>query len=103
MIAERVRDAFETAGAEVSGRQINATVSIGAAWTVENVSVDVVLADADAALYRAKAAGRNRVMLAEQPVFAPDTSHDHPASQGDEGWTWGGIEGKPAFVGQSTQ
>jgi diguanylate cyclase (GGDEF)-like protein len=103
MIAERVRDAFETAGAEVLGRQINATVSIGAAWTVENVSVDLVLADADAALYRAKAAGRNRVMLAEQPVFAPDTSHDHPAAQGDDGWTWGGIEGKPAFVGQSTQ
>jgi hypothetical protein len=42
-------------------------------------------------------------MLAEQPVFAPDTSHDHPAAQSDDGWTWGGVEGKPAFVGQSTQ
>ena len=103
MIAERVREAFEKAGAEVLGRVINATVSIGAAWTVENVSADLVLADADAALYRAKAAGRNRVMLAEQPVFAPDTSHDHPAAQSDDGWTWGGVEGKPAFVGQSTQ
>jgi hypothetical protein len=85
------------------GRRINATVSIGAAWTVENVSADLVLADADAALYRAKAAGRNRVMLAEQPVFAPDSSHDHPAAQGDDGWTWAGVEGRPAFVGQSTQ
>jgi len=70
-IAERVRMAFEAAGVEVSGRPVNATVSIGAAWTADDVPVDVVLAEADAALYCAKAAGRNRLELLEEPVRRP--------------------------------
>jgi diguanylate cyclase (GGDEF)-like protein len=94
-IAERVRAAFEQAAAEVAGRPINATVSIGAAWTVENVSAGLVLADADAALYRAKAAGRNRVVLAAQPVSAPDSGRDLPAAapgDGDDRRAWRNVE-----------
>jgi diguanylate cyclase (GGDEF)-like protein len=67
-IAERVRLAFATAGVEVSGHRLNATVSIGAAWTTNAVPADLMLAEADAALYRAKAAGRNRLELVTQPV-----------------------------------
>ena len=100
-IAERVRAAFEQAATEVAGRPTNATVSIGAAWTIENVSADLVLADADAALYRAKAAGRNRVMLAEQPVSAAGSGGDLPAAapgDGDDRWAWrhAGLEIGPA-------
>jgi len=90
-IAERVRSAFETTGAEVSGHAMNATVSIGAAWTYDDVFVDAVLAEADLALYRAKQAGRNRLVLAERPVRAPDSGRDlAPATAGDrdDRWTW---------------
>ena len=90
-IAERVRLAFEQAAAEIAGRPTNATVSIGAAWTAEKAPAGLVLADADAALYRAKAAGRNRVMLAERPVSAPQLNPDLPAAtagDGDDRWTW---------------
>jgi diguanylate cyclase (GGDEF)-like protein len=67
-IAERIRVAFEAAGVEVAGHPLKATVSIGAGWTVDEVKVDALLASADAALYRAKEAGRNRLVLAEEPV-----------------------------------
>jgi diguanylate cyclase (GGDEF)-like protein len=64
--AERVRAAFEEAAAEIDGLPIGGTVSIGAAATEDpNVGIDMLLADADKALYAAKAAGRNRYVLAD--------------------------------------
>ena len=77
-IAERIRAAFEAAGVIVDGHQLNATVSIGAAWTSRNVALDKVLAAADAALYRAKESGRNRMVLADMPIgeAAPDGETD---------------------------
>jgi len=102
-IAERVRSAFEQAATKVCGRSINATVSIGAAWAAEDVSVDLVLADADAALYRAKAAGRNRVVLAEQSVFVSASSHELPSAPVDhiDGRNWRGLEVRPVLVERS--
>jgi diguanylate cyclase (GGDEF)-like protein len=79
-IAERIRKAFQIAGAEVSGQPLKATVSMGAAWTFNNVTVDMLLAEADAALYRAKETGRNRLVLAEAPVYAPDANDDPVAA-----------------------
>jgi diguanylate cyclase (GGDEF)-like protein len=79
-IAERIRTAFETAGVVIDGHTMNATVSIGAAWTVEDVKVDNVLAAADAALYRAKETGRNRLVLAEEPVRGAAPSNETAAA-----------------------
>ncbi len=61
-VAERVRAAFEIAGVEICGHSIGATVSIGAACAgMPGCSIDTLLTRADAALYRAKANGRNRI------------------------------------------
>jgi diguanylate cyclase len=77
--AERVRIAFEAAGREVGGRPLAATVSVGAVSGEAGAEVALMLARADAALYRAKANGRNRIALDEEllpavtttPVIAP--------------------------------
>jgi diguanylate cyclase (GGDEF)-like protein len=65
MVANRVRLAFQAVGVKISGHQIGATVSIGVASMLAPVEIDILLARADAALYRAKANGRNRVEIAD--------------------------------------
>ena len=71
-IAERIRASFEVTGAVVNGHPIGGTVSIGAAFSPKADSeVETFLARADAALYRAKHDGRNRLRTAdddEQPA-----------------------------------
>jgi diguanylate cyclase (GGDEF)-like protein len=68
-IGDRVRSSFEFAGATVAAHSIGATVSIGAATAYEPVtSLDSLIARADAALYRAKYAGRNRLHVAEEEM-----------------------------------
>jgi diguanylate cyclase (GGDEF)-like protein len=64
-IAERIRISFEDAAADVDGRPIGGTVSIGMA-VCEDAEFDVasLLAQADEALYCAKERGRNRVEIA---------------------------------------
>lgn len=65
MVAERLRSAFEAAGVEISGHHIGATVSIGVATAIPPLDFDAMLVRADAALYRAKHNGRNRIEVAE--------------------------------------
>jgi diguanylate cyclase (GGDEF)-like protein len=62
--AERVRVAFQADAAEIDGLPIGGTVSIGVAATESPDSdIDTLLAQADIALYAAKASGRNRYVL----------------------------------------
>lgn len=75
IVAERVRAAFQNNAVVISGHAMNATVSIGIADAVRPASLDALMERADAALYRAKSGGRNRVVAAEPegvPEIAPE-------------------------------
>ena len=67
-IAERLRAAFAARIAALAGISLRATVSIGVAL-VDDRGFEVALSEADAALYRAKDLGRDRVELAT-PLLA---------------------------------
>jgi diguanylate cyclase (GGDEF)-like protein len=81
VVAERIRAAFEIAGRTVSGRHVGASVSVGVASHDSAANIDALLARADAALYVAKANGRNRVEV-EIPMFdLLRTSEPDPVAQ----------------------
>jgi diguanylate cyclase (GGDEF)-like protein len=70
--AERVREAFESAGIAVDGTPVKTTVSIGVAGGQAGSDLDVLLAAADHALYAAKRNGRNRVEAAPEVEPPPE-------------------------------
>lgn len=64
--AERVREAVSaSAQLAMGGQPVQVTVSVGAAWAPAGrlVSLDALIQLADAALYRAKHTGRNRIFM----------------------------------------
>jgi diguanylate cyclase (GGDEF)-like protein len=66
--AERIRVSFAANSRFVGNRQVNATVSCGLSVSVNaEETLSALLEASDIALYRAKAAGRNRVENADQP------------------------------------
>lgn len=85
LVAERVRTAFEAAGVEIGGHKIGATVSIGVAEAGPPLAeFGEILQRADAALYRAKEGGRNRVVIdGDAPATlaaAPHSAAPHSAA-----------------------
>lgn len=74
--AERLRAAIAEAKVAVGGRAIGATVSIGVASTGTSPSYAAAFRDADEALYRAKAMGRNRVVCGGRPALWVARSSD---------------------------
>lgn len=65
-VCERIRIAVQTGGVEWNGRRLPVTISGGvAAFALHGTTSDALIAAADAALYEAKRAGRNRVMRAQ--------------------------------------
>jgi diguanylate cyclase (GGDEF)-like protein len=62
-LGERLRGAVERARFEYEGRTIPVTISVGAAVARKPQQVQPLIAAADAAMYEAKRAGRNRVQF----------------------------------------
>ncbi len=82
-IAERLRAGFAAAAITIDKQVIGATVSIGAATAYKPVTdIAALIARADAALYCAKNAGRNRVYAAEDETPPSQSVHQPAASDG---------------------
>lgn len=62
-VTERVRAAVEAMAVHEGGHRIPLTVSAGVSEVAEGETLDSVLRRVDAAMYRAKAAGRNQVVI----------------------------------------
>lgn len=70
-IAERFRRAFKATAVGSFDQPVSTTVSIGVAATRLSVDLDVMLAAADAAVYQAKAQGRDRTVVADSSALTP--------------------------------
>jgi len=80
-VAERIRSTFAALAATVGGHAVNATASIGVAIIQDPLQdVQALLAQADQALYRAKARGRNRVVVIGLDLFMEGGADASPAA-----------------------
>ncbi len=79
--AERVRATFECAGVQVDGVPLATSVSIGVATGEQRIDLNALLVAADAALYRAKRGGRNRVEVASEAEQLVDRARKVAALQ----------------------
>jgi diguanylate cyclase (GGDEF)-like protein len=81
-LAERVRSAIEGASHTVEDHLVRMTVSVGVASPTEGTTaLDVLVSAADNALYRAKAAGRNRVELNSCELERASRGHSDAVSR----------------------
>jgi diguanylate cyclase (GGDEF)-like protein len=79
-VAERIRANFELSEVPSAGGAARTTVSVGIAATEHSVDLQVLHAAADAAVYEAKARGRNRVVVAAPGALlrAPSPEEQRP-------------------------
>lgn len=71
-VAERVRATVEAAPFDFEDGRVHLTVSIGVAAASEGVDLTALMKEADGALYRAKAKGRNRIEPPQISVVRQD-------------------------------
>jgi diguanylate cyclase (GGDEF)-like protein len=72
VLAERLRAAFEATHHTVAAHPFAATVSVGVAISDDAIfDLSALLTEADQALYRAKALGRNRIELSTLSPQSP--------------------------------
>ena len=77
-VAERIRRAVEALTVQVAGIPVKITVSIGIAATEAlGYEVDTLVRNADFAVYAAKRAGRNRIIVAGGDVVGPGEPAPH--------------------------
>ncbi|MGG5807814.1 PleD family two-component system response regulator [Falsiroseomonas sp. CW058] len=81
LVAERLRGAIAAVPVTADGQALNVTASVGVAAGEIGAQSDDVVSAADAALYRAKNNGRNRVELAEPRDWPPGTQQRRPAAR----------------------
>ena len=80
-VAERIRSTFAALAAKVAGHDVNATASLGVAIIQDpEQDIQALLAQADQALYRAKARGRNRVVVIGLDLFMEGGADAPPAA-----------------------
>ena len=70
IVAERARRRIEASTVYFDGKQLRVTVSAGIAEARDNVPSRDILKQADAAMYAAKEAGRNRIEVARPELAA---------------------------------
>lgn len=85
-VAERLRTAFAEAAETVSSLPVRATASFGVSIIQDpQETIETLLTQADQALYRAKALGRNRVVLSDLKLpagAATEPSREFPIGDG---------------------
>ncbi len=74
LVADRLREAVGGEPLRIGNLELKATCSVGGAVSPAGSTPETVIGAADAALYRAKAAGRNCVRMAEASDFQPVTA-----------------------------